>query len=967
MFKRTYFPVFVGLLLALMAAPSLATAASSGDRIWTEISGAALQRGPVQSSKPNAYRTFNVNKSNLLALLDRAPVEYTDAARARQTIITLPMPDGTFARFSFERSLVVEPGLLKQFPELGRTYRGHGVDDPTATARFDFLPSGFHAIILSSKGTVLINPYERGDTDNYISYQKSASSQSKEGYSCNVGEGMIEKALASEKFDADDYLPAEAGAIAPEVTSGTQLRTYRLAVAATTEYSTVVAAPDPPSVAATLAAQVLIVNRVNTVYERDVAVHMNIIANNNLLIYTAEPDPYTDDNPTLLLTQNQANVTTVIGSANYDIGHVFTTGGGGVAGLGVVCSSTNKARGVTGLPAPFGDDFAIDFVAHEMGHQFAGNHTFNTSCGGNRSSAAAYEPGSGVTIMGYAGVCGAQDLALHSIDTFHVKSLEEIVAFTTTGGGNACAVTTSSGNTPPVVTGPGNFTIPKLTPFYLTASATDANGDSITYDWQEYDLGSATSAIPNSDATAPRPIFRPYLPNTTGLRYFPSLQYIRNNANVPPSTYGGGFLTGELMPQAGGRTMVFQVVARDNRANAGGISTATSNVVVDAASGPFEVTSPNTAVTYAGNSPQTVTWNVNNTTAAPVSAANVKISYSTDGGITFPTTLVASTANDGSETVTIPAGNTASARIKVEAVGNIFFDMSNVNFSVVGLFAPPKPRADFDGDGRTDLSVYRPSESTWYVDRSTSGFFAVNFGLSTDTPIPGDYDGDGKADTAVYRPTSTPGAADLYILNSNGFTFTAFSWGNPGDVPVFADYDGDGKTDYAVYRASDNMWYVFKSNGTGNQFLNFGQAGDIPVAGDFDGDGKADFTVYRGAGQWHTVKSSGGTSSDTFGIVGDVLVPADYDGDNKDDIAVYRNGTWFHKRSSDGVVVGTSWGLTSDIAVPGDYDGDGKDDQAVYRPSEGNWYMNRSTGGFLAAHFGAAGGSDKPVPKSYIP
>lgn len=967
MFKRTYFPVFVGLLLALMAAPSLAIAASSGDSIWTEISDASLQRGPVQSSKPNAYRTFNLNKSNLLSLLDRAPVEFTDAARERQTIITLPMPDGTFARFSFEHSLVVEPGLLKQFPELGRTYRGQGVDDPTATARFDFLPSGFHAIILSSKGTVLINPYDRGDTDNYLSYKKSDSSQSKAGFSCEVGESLVEKALSSEKFDADDYLPAEAGAIAPEVISGTQLRTYRLAVAATTEYSTVVASPNPPTVAATLAAQVLIVNRVNSVYERDVAVHMNIIANNNLIVYIAEPDPYTDDDPGALLTQNQSNVTTVIGSANYDVGHVFTTGGGGVATLNGPCNTSTKARGVTGLPAPFGDDFAIDFVAHEMGHQFGGPHTFNASCGGNRSGSSAYEPGSGVTIMGYAGVCGAQDLALHSIDSFHVRSIEQLVAFTTTGGGSGCAVTTSSGNTPPSVTGPGDFTIPKLTPFYLTASATDANGDSITYDWQEYDLGTTATTIPNTDVSGARPIFRPYSPETSGTRYFPSLQYILNNANVPPSTYGGGFVTGELMPQVGGRTMVFQVIARDNRANTGGVNTATSNVVIDAGSGPFEVTSPNTAVTYAGNSPQTVTWNVNNTTAAPVSAANVKISYSNDGGITFPTVLAASTANDGSETVTIPAGNTSTARIKVEAVGNIFFDISNSNFNVSGLFAPPKPRADFDGDGKTDLSVYRPSDSTWYVDRSTAGFFAVNFGLPTDTPIPGDYDGDGKADTAVYRPSATPGAADLYILNSNGFTFTAFSWGNPGDVPVFADYDGDGKTDYAVYRASENMWYVFKSNGTGNLFFNFGQAGDIPVAGDFDGDGKADFTVYRGAGQWHTVKSSGGTSAEVFGLAGDVLVPADYDGDNKDDIAVFRAGMWYCKRSSDGAVTSIPWGLASDIPAPGDYDGDGKDDQAVYRPSEGNWYMNRSTGGFAAAHFGAAGGADKPVPKSYIP
>src|ERR1044072_645133 len=200
-----------------------------------------------------------------------------------------------------------------------------------------------------------------------------------------------------------------------------------------------------------------------------------------------------------------------------------------------------------------------------MGHQWGGNHTFNgtvDNCGGgNRSSTAAYEPGSGITIMAYAGICGTQDLAAHSIDTFHVKSLEEIVAYSQTGNGNTCAVATATNNTAPAVNGPGNFTIPKGTPFYLTAAATDINGDSITYDWEEYDLGGSTTAVPNtdSDGTA-RPILRPYLPTVDGTRTFPSLQYILNNANVPPATTGG-FLTGELLP-AIARNMTFQVTAR---------------------------------------------------------------------------------------------------------------------------------------------------------------------------------------------------------------------------------------------------------------------------------------------------------------------------------------------------------------------------------------------------------------------
>src|SRR5207237_4226643 len=187
-----------------------------------------------------------------------------------------------------------------------------------------------------------------------------------------------------------------------------------------------------------------------------------------------------------------------------------------------------------------------------MGHQWGALHTFNgtvSSCGGgNRTGADAYEPGSGISIMAYAGICGSQNLAAHSIDTFHVKSLEEMVAYSQSGGGNGCAVTTATNNTPPTVTGPGNFNIPKQTPFSLTASATDPNGDSITYDWQEFDTGGSTgtTAVPNADADGtPRPIFRPYLPTVSGTRTFPSLRHILNNANVPPATTGG-FLTGEL-------------------------------------------------------------------------------------------------------------------------------------------------------------------------------------------------------------------------------------------------------------------------------------------------------------------------------------------------------------------------------------------------------------------------------------
>ena len=626
MFKRSYQGVFFFLSIILFAAPVFAI----GD-IWQEINDSSLKQRPMaRQITPNVYKTFSLNRAALDGILNQAPMEFADAMRNNGVILTLPMPDGTFERFSIENSPIMEAGLAEKFPEI-QTFRGQGIDDGSATVRFDVTPAGFHAIIISTHGTTYIDPYAKGDTSNYISYHKNELSRNGKQHVCLVNEGLKNPFKVDELNFFSEY-PVETS-----VTNGATLRTYRLALAADFEYCSVFGTTE----AQCMAGMVTTMVRVNGVYEKNVAVRMVMVANNNLITYapvstncgsaacTAATDPYSNTSPTTLLTENQANLDTRIGTANYDIGHVFTTGGGGVATLNSPCNAGTKARGVTGLPNPIGDGFDIDFVAHEMGHQFGGGHTFNggtgNCAGGNRSAANAYEPGSGVTIQGYAGICGSQDLAPNSIDTFHVRSLEQIVGFIGTGG--SCSANTATGNTPPTVTGAGNFNIPKQTPFALTASATDAEGDSITYDWQEYDLGPQTTAIPNTDSDGQaKPIFRVYLPTVSGTRTFPSLQYILNNANVPPATTPSGFLTGELLP-AIARTMNFQVIARDNRANGGGINTATAQVIVDGNSGPFIVTAPNTAIDIPGGIHITVTWNVNDTTTAPINAANVRFRF----------------------------------------------------------------------------------------------------------------------------------------------------------------------------------------------------------------------------------------------------------------------------------------------------------------------------------------------------
>ena len=649
--------LFFSSILLMMLLSSISFAQTSRLALWQDVDESSIQLTGEKLINPQDYRTVKINLQKLADLLSNAPLEITTSLKHSTSVIELPTPDGKINSFYFVESPVMEDELQAIYPEI-RTYIGIGIDDEYAWVRFDFTPHGFHAMVRSVNGSYFIDPHNQGDIENYISYFVT-------DYIREDFERTCELIIEGNILDEMNFL-LEGGIETP---TGPQLRTYRLACAATGEYTQF----HGGTVALGLAAVVTAVNRVTGVYETELAIRMVLVANNNLIIYTdPNTDPYSNFNGGTMLGQNISNLSSVIGNANFDIGHVLSTGGGGVAYLGVVCTA-NKAGGVTGLPQPIGDPFYIDYVAHEMGHQFGAHHTFNGSAGScsgsNRNPATAYEPGSGSTIMAYAGICSPQNLQNLSDPHFHVASFDQIVAYTNFGSGSGCPVVTNTGNNAPVVTVPaGGFAIPINTPFALTGSAVDPDNDPLTYSWEQWDLGPA--GHPNSPS-GDAPIFRVFNPVSTPTRTFPRLQNLLNNTQT----------IGEILPSYS-RNLRFRLVARDNRPAGGGVDYTQINFTVSNAAGPFLVTYPNTNVIIPGLSPVTVTWNVANTNASPVNVSNVNILLSVDGGNTYAYTLASNTPNDGTEVVILPDNETNTARIKVEAVGNVFFDISNVNFTI---------------------------------------------------------------------------------------------------------------------------------------------------------------------------------------------------------------------------------------------------------------------------------------------
>jgi hypothetical protein len=626
--------------------------------VWQKADARHVPTEGRQILFPVSYDVYSLNTLYFKNLLFSLPDDPSKAV-----IIQLPTPDGSLRDFRVWETHIMQTELEARYSDI-RTFTATLVDDPRVTAKLDYTLKGFHAMIFDNDGTYFIDPYSNVNDGYYLVYYKK-------DYNRAIGQRMV--CEVGDRQRVVRQMQHEEKSM--RLVSGNVLRKYKIAIGCTGEYAMAVGGSSPTK-AVVLSAIVTTLNRVNGIYERELAVTMQLVNSEDTVIFLTT-GAYTNNDIFSLLTQNQDTLDRRIGSSNYDLGHVFSTGGGGYAQIGAACDPIWKGQGTSGAASPVGDAFDVDYVAHEIGHEFGAYHTFNDnnegSCSGNAELSQAYEPGSGTTIMAYAGICDNDNIQPHSDAYFHASSLmvmqEYIVDYA-----NLCAITTSSGNKPAAVPAfSATYTVPYLTPFELTAPQTaDSVADTLnTYCWEEWDLGDFGQTFANTGIHGP--IFRSFYPDTSRTRVFPTLRALLNDT----TNYFG-----EKLPEAT-RTLKFKLSVRDILNGVGCVNFTDDSIQLDVVNTgqAFKVTSPDTNNDWKANSSAIVTWNVAGTNIAPINCDSVVISLSVDGGWTYPY-MLAKVSNIGSATVQVPNLVANKARVKVKGAGNVFFDVSDKNFSI---------------------------------------------------------------------------------------------------------------------------------------------------------------------------------------------------------------------------------------------------------------------------------------------
>jgi len=676
---------------------------------------------------------FSNDQQALRTFLSSVPQQHS----GQSLEIQLPMPDGNLDRFSIQESSIMAPELAGKFPQI-KSYKVRGIDDPTASGRVDMSPKGFRGMIYTSQGRVFIDPVTPNLSANRYMSRTGETASSDQKFHCGTHSLESNQAFLQQlKISTNNNT-----AIASRVPGN--LITYRLAVAATQEY---VLAPNVNTNGAgneltdAMAEINTAINRVNEIYIRDVGVILLLVGNNNILIDvngTSNLAGNNDDGFTLL-GENQTWIDTQLGVGTYDIGHVFSTGGGGVAALGSVCADSTlvgdgiSAQGVTGLPNPVGDLFYIDFVAHEIGHQFGAEHTFNGtegSCGPNRSfgGSVAFEPGSGSTIMAYAGICSTENIQLFSEATFHAGSIDQINAFTSGAGNCNALVGIAPANTEPTADAGQDFVIPKGTSFLLQGTGSDADvGDTVTYQWDQMDTGTETDEDTLGQDLGDNALFRSYAPQATAIRHFPALGTQVNDQRD----------LSESLPCTA-RDLDFRLTVRDGES---GQATDNVTLTVDDDAGPFMITSHNSAASVVPGA-VSIEWEVANTDNSTTNCSNVDIdllTFASDHSTYAVTSLVTASPNNGTALVTIPDMANSNARLRVTCSNNIFYDISDEDLTIVSA------GVNFSTTGNT--TFFNSNGQTFVANDEVCEAVAGGIAGGTDNPLFDEDDGGSSGST----------------------------------------------------------------------------------------------------------------------------------------------------------------------------------------------------------------------------
>ncbi|MFV8368655.1 reprolysin-like metallopeptidase [Flavobacterium sp. LB2R40] len=637
---------------------------------WKKIAQDKVAVADKVTGKPSVddQLLFNLNA---IALQNSLESLHNKKGKQSRIEITIPNRKGDLEKFLVWESSNFEPELQAQHPNI-RAYNGIGITDRNASLYFSFSPKGIQTMVLRGEsGSEFIEPYTK-DNAIYVLFDSKSRARGSLPFACNTEDVVLNKQLLNKTSKV--------------VASNKVFKTLRLALSCTGEYT----AFHGGTVANALAAMNATMTRVNGVFNKDLAVKLSIIANNNLIIYTnAATDPYSNATEGVAGKWNlelQDNLNATITNSGYDIGHLFgADGGGGNAGcIGCVCvnptvdNPTAKGSAFTSPSnaIPQGDTFDIDFVAHEMGHQLGANHTFSFEIEG---TGVNVEPGSGSTIMGYAGITAGYNVQNNSDDYFAYASIKQIQENLLS---KTCPTSTVINNDPPTISAGPNYTIPNGTAFILKGTGSDVNGDVVTYCWEQNDTAVNTinpSVNEDGDFSFASPTkingpnFRSFYPSSSPVRYMPA--FVSVLANKLTTTWES-VSTIE-------RTLTFTLTGRDNAA-LGTAQTNTDEMVVNVSGtvGPFAVTSQNTEnLSWLSGTTQTVTWSVNNSSTL-IGSANVNIKLSTDGGLNFTTVLASNTPNDGSQIITVPNVTAKDCRILIEPTANIYYALNSKSFAI---------------------------------------------------------------------------------------------------------------------------------------------------------------------------------------------------------------------------------------------------------------------------------------------